>query len=70
MTSKPDEFGNKEYMENFVACLAAIPAGKPGTTGEVVCPKCKKGKIRYSFARSNGHLWASCSTEKCFTVIQ
>jgi hypothetical protein len=43
--------------------------GKPGT-GEIACPICKRGKIRYNVASCNGHVAAACSTPKCLRFIQ
>lgn len=42
---------------------AIIASGKTG--GEIECPACKTGKVRFSVARSNGHVHAGCSTEGC-----
>lgn len=33
--------------------------------GEMECPVCKTGKLRYSRAAYNGHVHAACSTETC-----
>lgn len=33
--------------------------------GQLPCPVCGSGSLRYSKARSNGHIHASCSTEGC-----
>lgn len=33
--------------------------------GEMQCPVCKAGKLRYSRAGYNGHVHAACSTETC-----
>lgn len=41
-----------------------------GTQGVFDCPACKEGKVRWSRARVNGHVWAACSTPNCFTVMQ
>lgn len=40
-------------------------AGKTGISGAMDCPICKTGKLRYSIARSNGHIHAGCTTPKC-----
>ena len=32
--------------------------------GEIECPACK-GKLHYSIASYNGHIWGKCETEKC-----
>lgn len=33
--------------------------------GEMKCPVCKTGKLRYSRSGYNGHVHAVCSTETC-----
>jgi hypothetical protein len=50
--------------------MTAIPRTGKGTSGEIDCPGCKAGKIRFVFASCNGHLHAACSTPGCFGVIQ
>lgn len=40
-----------------------------GGSGEIECPVCK-GKLRYSVASINGHMWGSCSTEGCARWMQ
>jgi len=37
--------------------------------GEMPCPLCGKGKLRYSISSYNGHVWAAC-TNKCVAVMQ
>lgn len=37
--------------------------GMPSETGEIECPVCKVGKLRFS--RYNGHIHAACTTDKC-----
>ncbi len=39
-------------------------AGKRGIGGDVECPKCK-GRLNYTVAASNGHLWGKCETDGC-----
>jgi hypothetical protein len=41
-----------------------------GNQGEIDCPGCLVGKVRWLRARSNGHLRAVCSTPNCFSVIE
>lgn len=43
---------------------AAIVASKK-THGEIDCPNCKGGKLRFSVAKLNGHIHAACSTKGC-----
>lgn len=39
--------------------------GRRGVCGEISCPICSTGKLRFSVAKSNGHIWAACSTKSC-----
>lgn len=39
--------------------------GKHGVQGELPCPVCETGTLRYSIAGVNGHCHASCSTKDC-----
>lgn len=39
--------------------------GTLGATGEIDCPVCKKGRLRFSRAGYNGHIHAGCTTDKC-----
>lgn len=41
-----------------------------GKSGEITCPACDGGTVRWTRASVNGHLWASCSTPNCFSVMQ
>lgn len=41
-----------------------------GTTGQLDCPACGTGIVRWSRSRVNGHLFAGCSTPNCFAVMQ
>ena len=41
-----------------------------GGNGKLKCPICKTGKIRYSVASVNGHIWGSCTTEGCVRWIE
>lgn len=43
--------------------------GRPGT-GEIACPACLVGRIKYSVAASNGHMIAKCSTDKCVKFVE
>lgn len=38
--------------------------------GDINCPVCKKGKVRYDAAMYNGHIWAKCSTEDCVDWVE
>lgn len=41
-----------------------------GKQGQLQCPACETGTVRWTRAPNNGHLWASCSTPNCFGVSQ
>lgn len=61
-----------------VLILAEIPGSsrdkknRPGwgQFGEFPCPACDWGVVKWTRARTNGHLWAACTTPDCFAVIQ
>lgn len=36
-----------------------------GGYGELLCPVCKTGILKYSVASYNGHIHGSCSTDGC-----
>ena len=44
-------------------------AGEPRNylsgVGQIDCPVCKSGKLRYTRASYNGHVHAACSTDNC-----
>ena len=40
-----------------------------GGYGEIDCPICK-GRLRYSVASVNGHLWGACSNPDCVRWMQ
>ena len=40
-----------------------------GGTGEIECPVCK-GRLRYSVASLNGHIWGACSNPECVRWMQ
>lgn len=39
--------------------------GRRDVYGEIDCPKCGMGKIRYSWSAYNGHVHGKCSTACC-----
>jgi hypothetical protein len=62
-----DDF--KETMRFMGPAIQAIRADakeKSRSAGHVECPKCK-GKLGYSIARSNGHVWGKCETTGCLS---
>lgn len=40
-----------------------------GGIGEIECPACK-GRLKYSVAGYNGHLWGACATEGCLRWME
>lgn len=66
-----------ESMGRLIVILAVIPGSADkkdkaywGKTGSLDCPACNAGKVKWTRAPNNGHLWASCTTPHCFMVIQ
>jgi hypothetical protein len=45
--------------------IVAVTGNKRGVSGDTACPVCDGGTLRYSVARSNGHIHAACSTATC-----
>lgn len=39
--------------------------GHPGESGEMPCPVCGAGTLRYTRAALNGHVWGACTTDNC-----
>ena len=59
-------------FENLFAALSLIAAEHKRTGewgGEVACPACG-GALRWSKARSNGHVHGVCSTAGCLRWMQ
>jgi hypothetical protein len=56
-----------EAMSRAMAIIPSIPS--KGDAGDFACPCCD-GTVRWSRARSNGHVWAACSTPNCFSLMQ
>jgi len=57
-----------ESFRRAAVARAAIVAkhGKSrDLVGEMACPVCATGTLRYSIARLNGHIHAVCSTDGC-----
>lgn len=38
--------------------------------GEIECPVCKEGKLRYARAAYNGHVHAACTNKKCVAWME
>lgn len=58
------EKARNERIENIFKARTAIIAENK-EVGELKCPICKQGKLRYSIARSNKHVHAACTTATC-----
>lgn len=41
-----------------------------GVRGEIPCPHCGSGRVRYSIAQLNGHIWAQCTTPDCVRFLE
>ncbi len=62
----------KIYVHALEA-LATIQAKHPekeDAQGEIDCPACRDGKIKYTVSGYNGHVWAKCTTPDCIRFIQ
>lgn len=67
-----EEMWEKITAETLTAKAAieqAIKAGAP-STGDIPCPACKAGQLKYSRSDYNGHIWAKCTTEDCVTFME
>jgi len=59
-------------MKNVLTARAAIVenigtwvVGQSGESGQLPCPICETGTLRFSRSGVNGHIHAGCSTETC-----
>jgi hypothetical protein len=79
-TREEAEKNETESEEHLQKCLAAMHAAhadakakglKKGAGGKdsCVCPACG-GKLHYSVASYNGHLWGQCDTKDCVSWMQ
>lgn len=41
-----------------------------GGAGVIDCPVCQDGKLSYSVASYNGHMWGKCSTKGCVAWME
>lgn len=60
------------YIKNFTEAFKRIKEKEGenrGVQGEIECPACK-GKLRYTIARVNGHIWGTCETKGCLSWMQ
>lgn len=61
-----EELEQKAFSDAVVMAIGAIrKQGKD--SGEVSCPKCYAGKVHYSVAKLNGHIWGRCTTDGCIS---
>lgn len=56
------------FMNIGIARKAIIDTGL--SSGALQCPVCNNGLLRFSVARSNGHVHASCTTRLCVSWIE
>ena len=72
----PEE--RKRGIENFLIATIAVKEDAKtrgfrkgnGGSASLPCPICKEGKLTYSVATCNGHVWASCSSKSCVAWIE
>lgn len=73
-----EEAAMRKRMEETMVAREAIvkhlggpwKRGMRAEAGEIKCPICKKGKLRFSRAGYNGHIHAACTTEDCVRWIE
>ena len=41
-----------------------------GGFGQILCPACETGSLRYTVSSLNGHMHAQCSTPKCISFME
>lgn len=58
-----------QRLEKMGIAREAILASKQAS-GAIDCPACKTGKLHFSVAISNGHVWANCSTRLCLSWME
>lgn len=72
----------KKKLQAMLECICQIqekhkvepewecPTGKnKDARGEMECPICQ-GKLHYTIAGYNGHIWGKCETEDCLQWMQ
>ena len=52
------------------AAIVEATGGKRGVRGAIDCPCCQGGRLSYSVAGINGHIWAGCSTKGCVSWME
>lgn len=58
-----------EFYRTARARIAAKISSGGGAVGVIECPKCK-GRLHYSRAASNGHVWGKCDTPHCIAWME
>jgi hypothetical protein len=65
---------NLDLPDAIIAMVAirVLYPDKPKQTVEdtMDCPICLKGKLHFSIAACNGHIWANCTTKGCVRFMQ
>jgi hypothetical protein len=64
--TKLDEM--RARARSIMAAMKACREAK-SSSGTVECPECK-GKLHFSIASSNGHLWGRCEKDGCLSWMQ
>lgn len=62
---KPDFAASFKKVMDARKAITDKEGNKRGVVGEIDCPVCKNGKLRYSIAGVNGHIHANCTTAEC-----
>lgn len=73
-----EEADFRQRLTNTVTARKAIvdhcggpwKKGMPGSSGEIPCPVCTIGKLRFSRSGYNGHIHAGCTTDGCVCWMQ
>jgi hypothetical protein len=58
----------EDAKKNHYPVAGAVCVG--GVMGKPPCPVCNAGTLRYSIARSNGHIHAGCTTPDCVSWME
>jgi hypothetical protein len=80
-TAEEIEAEDKMFQEHFERTVKAREAivddcggpwkkGALSASGEIPCPVCGTGQLKYSRAGCNGHIHAACTTENCVAWME
>jgi hypothetical protein len=58
----------QEMIKCMLLALSEIKKHKENQ-GIIECPKCK-GKLHFTRAKINGHVWGKCETDDCLSWMQ